>query len=445
MPPDARERLECEVEHIQRIAEAEFERHKRQWEQDFLDDLRRTSIGPGEADRSHLQQKLCHILELIRAFCRCEYLVFFGSVQEGDTVLAPIAQAGVPSAIVGSLPHFNWKKARLPVGNFDVKEWDIAQWLHEARNRGIRGDNSDHFAKAGCIIPTSLGDRYRGVIILGPFAEQVDIQEERRFLIEMANTVGSLALGELQVLNLERERRRWRSTATLLTHQLRTALTPITALIGRAKALVQKSGKGVDVKRVSGFLSTTEDLTKQLSQRAKQTLAGHVVQLEREDLEFERYSLSVLVVNCAEGFVPEAKKRHRDLVVDKSVERLPEAEVDVARLTIALSNLIENAIKYSYPNTTIYIRADLHSVADPALAAAVIEVDDIGDEIQPEARERIFEEGTRGLTKAIIDAHGGEIGVLCKPTLIQRRQGTAYRVVFSVKVPLSQNDVRGRS
>lgn len=461
-PADLRDRLRREAEHIQRIAEAEYQQGKYQWEQNFLDTLR-VPAGHGETTSlERLQQSVRGLLERIRTFCRCECVVFFASVQEGDTVLAPIAWAGIPMAIEGNLPHFNWKKAELSVENFDARTWDIAKGLHRARTKGIRGDNSEYFVRASCVLPTSLGNRYRSVLVLGPFAEPVNLQEERRLLVEITNTIGSFALTELEVRYLEQERRRWKSTATLLTHQMRTALTPITTQIGRAKLLAQEISKDTTTTRVVDLLKRAEDLGLRLAKSARQTLAGHIVQLEREDLEFERYSLSVLVVNCAEGFVPEAKKRHRDLVVDKSVERLPEAEVDVARLTIALSNLIENAIKYSYPNTTIYIRADLHSVTDLALAAAVIEVDDIGDEIQPEAKGRIFEEGTRGLTKAkmgrisgsglglwearsVIDAHGGEIGVLCKPTLIQRRQGTAYRVVFSVKVPLSQNDVRGRS
>jgi len=234
-------------------------------------------------------------------------------------------------------------------------------------------------------------------------------------------------------------------------------MTPNTAVVGSEKALVQKSGSDGNTRRLCEFLTTAEDLSKQLSQKAKQTLEGHVVQLEPEDLDLERFPLSVLVVSCAEGFGIEARKRHRNLVIDKGVEQLPEAEVDVARLTIALSNLIANAIKYSYPNTTIYIQADRQAVAAPSRPAVVIEVDDIGDEIQQDLRERIFEEGTRGLTKAkmgrisgsglglwearsVINAHGGEIGVTCKPTAIQRRQGTAYRVIFSAKVPLNQTD-----
>ena len=90
----------------------------------------------------------------------------------------------------------------------------------------------------------------------------------------------------------------------------------------------------------------------------------------------------MLIANCAEWFAPEFEKKYRHLVVDRSVELLPEAEVDVARLTIAFSNLIENSLKYSYPNTTTFVRGSLHSLGDLAKATAVVEVDDIGDEFR---------------------------------------------------------------
>jgi signal transduction histidine kinase len=452
-PEDIRGGLKREAEHIQSIAEAEYERGKHQWEQDFLESLREPA-GFDEADSlGKLRQSLRGLLKMVQTFCRCEYVAFFGSVREGDTVLAPVAEVGLPSEITGNLPHFNWKKANLPLRGFDVRTWDIAGWNRQSGPRGIRGDNSQHFTGAKCIVPTSLGDRYRGALVLGPLAEDVDLQRERRFLAEMADTIGSLALTGLEMVYLERERRRWQSTAMLLTHQLRTGLTPITTQIGIAKHLAQKRGKGSDVKRIGDFLSKAEDLALQLAQGAKETLAGHVLQVESDDLEFERYPLSVLIANCAGGFVAEAEKRHRKLVIDSSVELLPEAEVDVARLTIALSNLIENAIKYSFPNTDIYLRSRSHLMADPSIATVVIEVDTLGDEIQLEDRERIFEKGTRGLTqakmgripgsglglwetRAVVEAHGGEIGVSCKPTSIHRPQGQAYHVVFCMMIPI---------
>jgi signal transduction histidine kinase len=134
---------------------------------------------------------------------------------------------------------------------------------------------------------------------------------------------------------------------------------------------------------------------------------------------------------------------------------LPEADIDVARLTIAVSNLLDNALKYSFPNTSIYVRGSALSIHNPEMASALIEVDDLGVEIRLEDRERIFDQGTRGLigakmgripgaglglweARAVIEAHRGEIGVNCEPTSILRSQGLAYHVVFSVRVPLRQ-------
>jgi signal transduction histidine kinase len=452
-PPDARQHLEREAEVIQRFAEATFESTKRQWEEDFLDELRILLEVEEVPNYGRLRQTLERILERVKTFCRCEYAVFFGSIQEGATVLAPLASAGIAPKTADNLPHFNWKKASLPLERFDIKAWDLAKLHRETGTRGIRGENSQTFAQAGCTIPFCHGDQYRGILVLGPFRETPDLSREQVFLTEIVSTIGTFTLIVLQVLNLERERRRWKSTANLLTHQLRTTLTPITARVGGAKALVQKLERSTTTQRAVDLLQRTEDISLQVAETARQTVEGHVVQLEREDLEAEPYPLSVLVTNCAEGFVGEAKRRHRSLVIDEDVEYLPEAEVDVARLTIALNNLIENAIKYSFPNTTIYIRASFDPLRSMSGPRAIVRVDDIGDEIRPEDQERIFEEGTRGLTeakmgripgsglglwetRAVIEAHGGAITVTCTPTSIRRPQGLAHHVIFTVSIPV---------
>jgi signal transduction histidine kinase len=461
-PPGFQEALQREAELIQKIAEAEYSRGKTQWEQAFLDQLRRASVINGPTNLDWLRQRLGDLLAQARDFCRCGYALVFASVQEGDTVLAPIAWAGIPESVEADLPHFNWKKAGLSTDAFDAQTLGIGQGCQQVRASGIRGDNSEFFAHAGCVMPIALGNRYRGALVFGPFAEPVNFDSDRRFLAEIADTIGSFGLTGLEVRYLEQERRRWQSTARLLTHQLRTALTPITTQVGRAKSLAQRMTGNTASMRVVELLGRAEDLSLHLAESARQTLDGHVLQLEPDDLEFELYPLSVLVANGAEGFLHEAEKRRRQLIVDKSIELLPDAEIDVARLTIAISNLIDNALKYSYPNTSIYVRGASLSLSNPDLASAVVEVDDLGDEIPMAERELIFEEGTRGLTtaklgripgtglglwetRAVVEAHGGEIGVSCEPTRIQRTQGLAYRVIFSVKIPLRRKRSQGRS
>jgi signal transduction histidine kinase len=467
MPVDACDRLEREAKHIQSIAEAAFERTKRQWEEEFLHELR-TSIGPEKvADHNQLRQRLNRVLDLIRTFCNCQYVIFFGSTQEGDTVLAPLASAGVLPEIDESLPHFNWKKAPLPLESFDIRTRNLAEFYGEIGPQGIRGKNSEYFAEAGCVIPVCLGDRYRGVLVFGPFEEQVDLQQEQRFLCEIADFVGTFALTVLEVIYLRRERHRWRTAAQLLNHQFRTGLTPICNKIGRARGLLTSDHSTPDVKSLRSLLNAAEDFAINLSKGAKETFASHVLQVEPEDLEFERYPLSVLVINCVTGYMGEARRNDRILIVHPSVESLPQAKIDVGRLSIALGNLIDNAIKYSYPNTEITVRSCLDlqdTAARSALAVAVIEVDDIGLPIRTRERERIFEQGARGLTaakmgripgsglglmgripgsglglweaRAILEAHGATINVRCKPTSAHDGKRKAYHVVFSLRIPI---------
>jgi signal transduction histidine kinase len=453
-PADFSQGLKREAEHIQRLAEIEYEQRKYRWQQAFLDSLREPGEHNGTANLDQLRGIIGGLLRRICAFCHCEYAAFFASIQEGNTVLPPLATVGLPAHVAANLPHFNWKKAGLPLEGFDGQRWNIADW-HNKAGASIRGDNSDYFSRAGCFLPAALGGRFRGVLVLGPFAEPVNLDEERRFLADVAEIVGSVALTDLELHYLEQERKRWRSTAMLLTHQLRTALTPITAQVGRAKFLAQKIKRDDVGTRVVDLLKRAEDISLWLAESARQTLEGHVLHVEPEDMEFERYPLSVLLANCIEGFMLDAEQKHRHIVVDRSVELLPEADIDVARLTIAVSNLLDNALKYSFPNTSIYVRGSALSIHNPEMASALIEVDDLGVEIRLEDRERIFDQGTRGLigakmgripgaglglweARAVIEAHRGEIGVNCEPTSILRSQGLAYHVVFSVRVPLRQ-------
>ncbi len=458
-PVDLRDRMRREVEHIQRITKAEYQQKKHQCEQGFLDRLRCPALDLDDDEAVSLKQvrrRVHSLLESIQTFCRCKYVVFFASVQESDTVLALIAGAGIPIVMENDLPHFNWKKAGLSIENFNAKTWDITKGFQRAQTKGIRGDNSEYFASASCVLPTSLGNRYRGVLALGPFAEAGDLEQEQRFLGEIANIISTFTLTVLEVLYLGRERHRWKTAAQLLTHQFRTGLTPICNKIGRAMSLLSSEHSPPDMKRLKGFLGSAEDFAINLRKGAKETLASHVLQIEPDDLEFERHQLSVLVTNCATGYMGEARKNSRTLIVDPSIESLPQTDVDIGRLTIALGNLIENAIKYSYPNTEITIRSHLDLLdtsTQSALAVAVIEVHDIGLPIPTREQEAIFEEGTRGLTaakmghisgsglglweaRAVIEAHSAKINVRCNPISAHHGNRRAYHVVFSIRIPI---------
>lgn len=451
IPERARTDLEQAAKHIQSIAEAEFEKRKRQSEQKFLEELRHFTLDDSEMSHSNIQKRLDDLLDKVTQFCHCKYAIFFASAREGDTVLVPLAKSGILPSVT-KLPHFNWVKAGLQQEYLDMGKWIILPGWHEARIKGIKGDNSEYFSDTACLILVSLRSNYRCVLIFGPFEQNVNIQLERPFLTDLASTIGWFALASLQALFLEQERRRWKDTASLLTHEVKTALTPITSQIGIAKENIT-SGDQRKISKAVDYLKKAEDLSLLLARITTETLEGASLYVGHEDLELERYPLAVLVQNCANGFTEKANQKNVHIAVT-GAENLPDADVDVARLTIALANIIENGIKYSFSKSTIYIRTRLNLDNGVDRAAAIIEVDNIGLEITEQERQKIFELGIRGEasketsvggigfglweSNTIVKAHHGDIKVRFGPTEIYKHEGKAHHVVFTVEIPLRQ-------
>jgi two-component system sensor histidine kinase KdpD len=102
---------------------------------------------------------------------------------------------------------------------------------------------------------------------------------------------------------------------------------------------------------------------------------------------------------------------------------LPLVPLDVVEIDEALTNLLENAAKYTPPGTPITVRAE------PRDAALVMDVADAGPGIPAEQLPRLFEryyrlepQRTRGsglglaIARGIIEAHGGYITVSSRTT-----------------------------
>lgn len=109
-------------------------------------------------------------------------------------------------------------------------------------------------------------------------------------------------------------------------------------------------------------------------------------------------------------------------------------EADGALLRIALSNLLDNALKYSPPDSPVTVRWEQGS---PGL---ILHVEDRGIGIDPDERDRIFEkyfrsirsDGVKGaglglhIVRRIVDLHGGSVTV-------DSRIGTGTR--FTLQLP----------
>ena len=115
-----------------------------------------------------------------------------------------------------------------------------------------------------------------------------------------------------------------------------------------------------------------------------------------------------------------ASENHLSLVADISPD-LPPVWANDRALREVLSNLIDNALKYTPPGGQIYITASSEKAGRPSPAVAVA-VSDTGSGIPPQDLEHLFERHYRG-EKAQTEIPGTGLGLAIARDLVRQMQG----------------------
>jgi len=363
-------------------------------QQSILAEMERLPIDSSIRERQGLKEHINRMIEKTCKSCRLTYMVLFAGSAENETVLQPVAWWGLPGEIESQLPLFNWRKAKLLPESEEVKEAlrqeakIIAGWLpneewHQRIIGGIKGQNKDYFQDLACGIPVRLADNFRSLLVFGPFIEQTEVMKIEKFLKNIALTINLRAMSWLQAIYLQARRKESENALELITHRARMYLQQITGKFGLIK---QNAGKDFSVfeKAAEG-----ERLAQHTSRVIKHALFSQPAEMEWEDFSFHPHSLSALVQNCAATFEERAREKNREIRLYESIDNLPQAEVDDRFLSVAIGNLIENAIKYAFEDTYIRIFAAFD------LKTVTITVQDIGERMDDRARENLLKPGKR--------------------------------------------------
>jgi two-component system phosphate regulon sensor histidine kinase PhoR len=203
---------------------------------------------------------------------------------------------------------------------------------------------------------------------------------------------------------------------SLMSHELRT---PLTSINGFAELLVLDDKVPEDSRE---FLQIISKESQRMSRMIDTFLA--VTKLERSDKQ-EVTKIALRLDEVARETIatlqPAAKKK-RIRLVEQPGGRLPPIAADKSLITQALTNLIDNAIKYSPERTTVTISTLLE--AD----AVRVVVEDRGYGIPHESIDRVWEkfyrvardgqeknEESTGLglsvVKEVVEQHGGTVAV----------------------------------
>ncbi|MGZ8365053.1 MAG: two-component system histidine kinase PnpS [Nitrospira sp.] len=209
-----------------------------------------------------------------------------------------------------------------------------------------------------------------------------------------------------------------------VSHELRT---PLTSIKGYVEALLD--GAKDDPVASAKFLEIILKQSDRLNLIIEDLLELSKIESGRVSLKEEPLELRSVVDRTLSMIKPIAdKKRHR--LVTSIDPSLPSVAGDEGRLVQVLTNLLDNAIKYTPEGGTITVGATLAPSignAEPPAGAIELNVTDTGIGIPEEDRPRVFERfyrvdkarsrelGGTGLglaiVKHIVEGHGGQVWV----------------------------------
>ena len=226
----------------------------------------------------------------------------------------------------------------------------------------------------------------------------------------------------------ERVERIRRDFVANVSHELRT---PLTSLRGYAETLL--AGGLDDAEHRERFVQVIRDQSVRLQAMTEDLLSLAEIERPGAHLRTEPFDLRALAQGVVGSFRDDAERRRLAL----SLEPGPPVPVsaDRARLEQAISNLVDNALKYTEQGRVLVRVGD-------AEGEAWCEVDDTGPGIPEPEQERVFERfyrvdkarsrerGGTGLGLAIVrhitELHGGSVSLRS-----ELGRGSTFRMRFS--------------
>ncbi len=162
-----------------------------------------------------------------------------------------------------------------------------------------------------------------------------------------------------------------------------------------------------------------------------------LVKLDKTDgeLNIESVDINALLELLMKRLRPIARQQNIEVILESN--RPVQANVDEVKMTLALSNLVENAIKYNKQNGWVRV------VLDADYQYFTVMVEDSGMGIPEESLERIYERFYRVDKSHSREIGGTGLGLAITRNIILMHRGTiqvssveAEGTIFVVKVPL---------
>lgn len=312
---------------------------------------------------------------------------------------------------------------------------DLPPGVHEALVQAVRERRFQLWQEDGvtvAICPMSGGERVRGALLLE--GRTADMDAPRLALAKEVASRASIAMENARLYSAVQEAdRRKNEFLAMLAHELRNPLAPIRNAVhimqgANVAAPTLNWARDVISRQADHMSRLIDDLLD-----VSRIVQGKVV------VKPEKLDLSSVVERSAESSLPKIEARSQKLKVELPDQRVA-IDGDAVRLAQVLSNLINNASKFSPADSTIVLKAAYDS------RKVTISVKDEGTGIDPAFLPHIFDlfaqadqsldrsQGGLGigltLVKHLVELHGGTVEAHSEGV----GQGTEMRVILPAEV-----------
>ena len=203
---------------------------------------------------------------------------------------------------------------------------------------------------------------------------------------------------------------------SIASHQLRTPLTAIKGYI----SLILEGAYGKNSKETEGALNKIFLANERLIQLVEDLL--NITRIESGRLEYhmtEDVHLGELLEELRDMFILRAKDKGLDFVVVAPDKDFPIIKADRSKLREVISNLIDNAIKYTKEGF-------VHVSAEYDDKSVRIIVEDSGVGISEESMKTLFAKFSRGTDSSKVYTEGTGLGLYVGKNLIESQGGRIY-------------------
>ena len=202
---------------------------------------------------------------------------------------------------------------------------------------------------------------------------------------------------------------------TVASHQLRG---PVTDINWALQSLAEASELSETSKMI---VTTAAQASKNLLGRIEDILSIAKMEDGQVGYAFEATDIVEYVGKILSDVLPAARKAGIKMYLDRPTTEMPKVMIDPKHLSLAITNILENAIRYNVENGEVTVKIDL--MKDKPYV--VVSVKDTGIGIPQEAIDKLFTKFYRAenavktqtegsglglyIAKGVVTAHGGQI------------------------------------